>query len=330
MDLIIKVIVTAMTVVALTVGFFRLLGHLILFATFHKRLDSDNNCRKIDRNKFHNLKSRVIKIKSDKNYLFGEMFCCRKNEYKYKGIIILVHGHKLFYLDYLHEINYFCEKGYLVYAYDTSGCGFSSGNKISGHPTWFIDLHNVICYFEKNEEFNIYDLFLFGHSMGGYAVTTVLNFNHRKVKAVVACSPINSGFNFGYTVWKNHQNFITKQLYISMLKHEYKRFEELALYSAKDGIMKSKIPTLIIHGKYDKVVPLNYSLYQIKDEFRTQKNVEFYLKDTTSHFVFKEGVKYEILSSFFSRYKRPYEYNIDLQIMDRIVSHYDLYCERID
>lgn len=318
----VKIVIALVGMLLLLGIIMRGLGHLTLIVTFNKRLKHKKKCRILKTKQFENLISQDLQIKSDGNMLYGQIYFVPGRQYK--GIIIVVHGHKVFHDDYLNEINFFASNNYLVYAYDTTGCGESEGKLIKGHPRWFLDLNNVITFFEKNDRYKKYKIYLFGHSMGGYAVTAVLNFSHDNIAAVVACSPVNSGFDFGFLTWKNHKNIFFKQLYLGMKNHEYKYFGEYALYTSVGGINNYNIPVMVLHGKNDKTVPINYSLYSYKDQI-TNPNAVFKLFETKSHYVYKENVKSEFLSAFTAKLQQPYECNLNYKVMDFILSFYSKY-----
>lgn len=75
--------------------------------------------------------------------------------------------------------------------FDYTGCYTSEGKVFGGYTQSVYDLDSILTYCDNNASFSNMPIYLFGHSMGGYAVTAVLNYNHR-VDAVVSASGINS------------------------------------------------------------------------------------------------------------------------------------------
>ena len=53
-----------------------------------------------------------------------------------------------------------------------------------------VDLNNVIKYIKTDNRFKKKNLYLFGHSWGGFAVAAILNFNY-DIKAVASISGFN-------------------------------------------------------------------------------------------------------------------------------------------
>ena len=86
--------------------------------------------------------------------------------------------------------NYFAQNGYYVFAYDATGNDESEGEGVGGIPQGVIDLDHAISFVEESDHFPDLPIVLFGHSWGGYSVSSVLTY-HPEVKAVIACSGCN-------------------------------------------------------------------------------------------------------------------------------------------
>ena len=96
----------------------------------------------------------------------------------YKGIIVMSHGfggggHN----SYMDCANEFAQNGYLVFAFDVTGCDESEGKAVGGLPQGVIDLRYAISFVEENKDFPDLPIFLFGHSWGGYSVCSVLKYH---------------------------------------------------------------------------------------------------------------------------------------------------------
>ena len=112
-----------------------------------------------------------------------------------KGVVIMAHGiggggHN----PYMISANNFTENGYYVFAYDATGNDNSEGSSVRGLPQGVIDLDYAISYVEKSEKFAGLPIFLFGHSWGGYSVTSVLN-EHPEVTGVCSVSGFNKSLD---------------------------------------------------------------------------------------------------------------------------------------
>lgn len=301
--------------------FFRWLGYFILNVQYGRRLVSnDKNDCPILRD-FPGLMEHERTFRSGQNTLTGFFYYSQK-VHDCKGIVVVIHGHQLFHQDYLCEINYFAQQGYLVYAYDCTGCGESEGEAPLGYPQWTLDLHAALSMLENDDQCKKYSIYLFGHSMGACAVGCVHHFSHPRVKAAVACSPMNSGAEFAKVFWQMFPSVITKQTYIAMRNHEIKRFGSYSDYTVVSGINNTEIPIIVLHSKDDKTVPLNCSLNEYISEI-TNKNFKFILLDDKKHFVFKNEASCQYYSSGKARTNRQLGYGLNLPIMKYITDLFD-------
>ncbi len=133
------------------------------------------------------------------------------------------------------------DAGFQVLCFDYSGCYTSEGSTFGGYTQAVYDLDSVISWCDKNESFSALPVFLFGHSLGGYAVTSVLNYPHR-VDAVVSAS----GFNSAKEQWECSVKRFTGPAYylikpINLLFIHFKYGADKNL-SAVSGINKAQIP----------------------------------------------------------------------------------------
>lgn len=270
---------------------------------------------------FSKLRRKKVKFKSNKKELIGYIYNYNL-DVDYKGIIIIVNGHSNTQNNYLSEIDFFTRKGYLVLSYDGTGCGESEGRMMKGYPQWVYDLNNVLSVIESEKQFKNLNIYLFGHSIGGYAAVTVLNFSHPRIKAVVSCSGINSGKEYVKHFSKQKPCLFSKYMVLFFKYYERLLFGKMADYTAAGGINNSNTKVMIIHSKDDTSVPMNCSILAYKNEIR-KDNVEFILLENKSHFVFKseEAIKY--LTSKDKKNDRSKVRLIDYDIMNRIDNFFE-------
>ncbi|MBJ2173924.1 alpha/beta hydrolase [Aureibaculum sp. A20] len=154
------------------------------------------------------------------------------------------------------------------------------------------DLESVIDWInnkgEYQDEIDLSNIILIGHSRGGGIVTLKASEDNRISKVITwaAVSDYGSRFPTGeiLDLWKKHgisyiENSRTKQ----KLPHYYKFYENFIenkqRLHIKSAAQNLKIPTLIIHGTDDETVPLN----EAKDLNTWNKNSELFIIENANH-----------------------------------------------
>ncbi|MBQ8791164.1 MAG: alpha/beta hydrolase [Ruminiclostridium sp.] len=172
-----------------------------------------------------------------------------------KGLVLAVHGLNSNEEETMDVIHYFCKSGWTVLAYNHSGCYTSGGESQKGLAQSLIDLDAALTFCENDEKLKSLPKVLFGHSMGGYAVCSVLNFNH-DIKAVASFSGYNTPYEeLCYFVRKFVGDVFGATQYPFMWLYNEMLFGDKADISAVDGINKSGIPVILVHGNNDETVP---------------------------------------------------------------------------
>ena len=193
-----------------------------------------------------------------------------------KGLVIVVHGMHAGGDDYLPIIEYMVQSGYNVFSYDSTGTYDSEGDDTVGMCQALIDLRKTIEYVKSISSFSTMPLYLIGHSWGGYAVGSVLEF----CKEVKACATI-AGMNNGSTMMvEKAEEYVGK---LAMLPKPvfdgYQRilFGDYVECSAVKGINSVNIPVLVAHGKEDKVIRFDKQSIIAKRAEITNPNVAYYI-----------------------------------------------------
>ena len=191
-------------------------------------------------------------------------------------LIIVCHGLKSGADDYLPFIKYFVDNGFECFSFNYKGTYESEGNKTVGMSESLVDLDNAIRYIKSNPKFNNKDLYLFGHSWGGFAVCSFLNI-HTDIKAVASIS----GFNDASTIIVDKGIFYGGELaslpkkYIDRYQEEL--FSDYLKYTATSGINNTNSKILIAHGSFDMIIDFNsQSIISHHNEF-INKNVSYYI-----------------------------------------------------
>jgi len=197
------------------------------------------------------------------------------DKYDASKVIIFAHGYGNGHRRYLDLINCLCKNGLLVFSYDLTGFDESEGEGIRSFPQAIIDLSQAISFVQTYSKHSGKDIYLCGHSMGGYAVGCNLGIHSDIKKAVII-----SGFNQSAELIKAHgEEWIGPDAadvvkYINAYEEEF--FGKYASYSVLDGLRAAKdTRVLIIHSKDDQTVPYNASYALYYREFKDNPHFSF-------------------------------------------------------
>ena len=200
-----------------------------------------------------------------------------------KGLVVICHGLGSFSEGYISETKYFVDNGFMVFAYDNTGSGASTGDSCVGLVQSAIDLDNALTYVEQNPVFDGLPICLYGHSWGGYATTAVLNYDH-DIIAVASLA--------GYNDSMEEMTYVGKSLLGSFVYAE-KPFIWLTLrtafgdkmnLTAAGGINRAAhTAVMIIQGDLDDFVGFDGPcIYANQDKIK-RDDVQFVLLEGREH-----------------------------------------------
>ena len=95
-----------------------------------KRCEGNANLKYLKAKNFDNLNARPIDFKSNKGQTLNGFLYSNAKVDTYKALVVFSHGMGAGHHAYTTEINYFAQKGYLVWAYDNTGSCLSEGKKL--------------------------------------------------------------------------------------------------------------------------------------------------------------------------------------------------------
>ena len=221
-------------------------------------------------------------------YLYtSENAAAGQNSNAAKGIIVFAHGfggggHN----SYMDIIDFFARHNYLVFAYDATGNDESEGlgrkNAVGGMPQGVIDLDYAISFVEKSGSFPELPLYLCGHSWGGYSVVNALNY-HPEVKAVAEVAGFESSARMFIAGGKQMAGSAVYTFMPFFFLHEIRKYGKYNFSTGVKGIRKSDARVMIIHGKQDTTVPIEYGYSVYYKNFNKNPRVKFALYEEAGH-----------------------------------------------
>lgn len=264
------------------------------FAKSIARYDELPYVRYFHHTDFKGLKAKPYSFISHKNALKGNFYFY--DGYKQDKIVIFCHGIGGGHSSYFSEINTLAKHGYMVLAYDNTGCVASEGKDIEGLGSSLRDLDNAIISLKKNEEYKDKKIYVMGHSWGGYAASNIFNF--QQIDKVVAVSPficlkqIYNDFFHGFS-----KLFIPRILQLEGKAVGRKYAKSTAVNALNNVFGKA----LVIHSTDDRLVKYKTTTAVLQKKI-ISPNVKFIVVDNKDHHPLytKEGADYynEVFDSF--------------------------------
>lgn len=200
------------------------------------------------------------------NQLVGYLYTANSTVAK-DGLIVIAPGFHAGTEQYLWQIKSLLDYGWSVFIFDMTGSGASEGDSAVGFAQAIRDMEATLTFLEQNDRFGYTDLFLLGHSRGGYAACCCLQAEY-DIAAVVSISGVNSAMEgvMGSSVEAvgpiAYGNYGFLWLYQAMLFGP-----ELLGRSADKAISQSETPVLIVHGQADEDVPIDrFSIISHREE----------------------------------------------------------------
>lgn len=262
-----------------------------------------------------------VEFKSGDNTLKGYIYGAGND----KGLLVFAHGIGEGHESYLKELLWFIDKGWRVFAYDATGSGHSEGGGTRGLPQSALDLDAALTFAESDARLNSLPVYLMGHSWGGYAAAAVLNFDHK-----IAGSASISGYNEPIEMileWTENMGEFRYAMTPFVWIYNKVLFGQYSGMTAVNGINKSDIPVLIIHGTEDGTIGYNKSGIISEKEHITNPNAQYITIDGGGHnniFYTKEALEY--IKEFNKNYSEIYDhYNGEIpeDVLEKIYSDSD-------
>ena len=248
--------------------------HFLISAIFNKRCEFTQKRLYVE--DFEGLREQKLQIKSGKETLAGGIYTSEKAKSN-GALMVFVHGIGCGKNNYYNRINYFAKKGFTVLAYDGTGCCESSGKGMVGLSRGIIDLNNVLDYVLVNDKFGQDKMVLYGHSWGGYSVTSILNGDKNDhIDAVVCASGFNDPIDMLCYQCEGMLGKLVK-LSVDFIKLvDWCKFGKVSRYTAINGINKFNKPVFVAHSDDDETIIYDYSVLN-KAGKCTNNNAEFHL-----------------------------------------------------
>ena len=211
-----------------------------------------------------------VSFLSGKNHLRGFLYGDKDAD----RLLVFSHGLGSGHEDYINEIIYMVDAGYLVFAYDGTGSGMSEGKSTVGLLQSALDLDAAFDYIHSSDALKDLPVYLMGHSWGGFAAAEALG-RHENIVAAVDLAgyayPADLLIDQGSQMMGQDLSAMKILFNISqLLTYGPKNF----LRNAVDSINSTDTPILLVHGNQDEMISLDkISIIAYQDKL-TNPNVQ--------------------------------------------------------
>ena len=193
-------------------------------------------------------------------------------------IIVFDHGMGCGHRPYLSEINLLAKQGYLVFAYDHTGCADSEGESTRGFAGSLADLDSAITTLKSDEAYRGYSISVIGHSWGGYSTLNIAKY-HPDITHVVAMS----GFISVRQMQKQVVPFFLAPFRGLVYRMEKEANPNYVDADAINTLKNAKASVMIIHSDDDSVVSPKLHYQKMHRALKDNENVTFCLVSGKKH-----------------------------------------------
>lgn len=251
---------------------------------FGKRVVHSNNYYEYLSSENSDFLRENVSFESNDGQILEGAFYFDKSLTEPNSLIVLAHGMGVNYENYLGEIEFLTNQGYLVFSYNNTGVDLSEGDSLIGLIQAPIDLQHALIYLYELEIFNEIPNILMGHSWGGFSVATVSQLEiPRPVDGIITLAGFWKNTNIIEDIAKYYVGDIIEILMPYLSAYEYMIFKENSHINGIDGLKNTTCPVLMIHSSDDVIVQSNSNFEVYKNEFGNQDRFTFKLYENAGH-----------------------------------------------
>ncbi len=243
----------------------------------YTRCDDNGTAFYFTANDFKGLSSEPYEFKSSKGHTLKGAFYSY-NDPIANRIIVFDHGFGGGHTSYMKEIELLCRHGYLVFAYDHTGCMASGGETPNGMAQSLCDLNDCISSLKANERLKNYDFSVMGHSWGGFS-TLNISALHPDISHIV----VLSGFVSVEMLVNSYFGGLLKAYRKPIMELERDSNPEFIKYNALQTLKNSKTKALLIYSDNDRLCSKNVHYDALASGLADCESVELVLEHGKGH-----------------------------------------------
>ena len=191
-------------------------------------------------------------------------------------IVVFDHGFGGGHRSYMKEIELLCRHGFLVFAYDHTGCMLSGGENIRGFSQSLRDLDDCLKALKATERCKGLDISVMGHSWGGFSTLNICAL-HPEISHIVVLS--------GFVSVEN----LVNQFFSGLMKGYRKAVmgldpnEDYIHYNAVKSLSGTDAQVLLVYSANDKLVSKTAQFDTLKASLSHKANIRFLLEENKGH-----------------------------------------------
>lgn len=226
---------------------------------------------------FEGLKCEKYPFKSSKGHILSGYLYFYDNPIE-KRIVVFDHGFGAGHTAYMKEIEMLCRHGYLVFAYDHTGCMESGGETPNGMAQSLCDLNDCLNTLKADKSFAGYDFSVMGHSWGGFS-TLNISALYPDISHIV----VLSGFISVEMLVNTFFGGFLKPYRKPIMELEKSSNPEFIEYNAIETLSKTTAKALLIYSDNDKLCSKRVNFDAMKKALDPKSNIEFLLENKKGH-----------------------------------------------
>jgi len=192
-------------------------------------------------------------------------------------LVVFEHGFGGGHRAYMKEIEMLCKHGYMVLAYDHTGCMESGGATPNGLAQSLCDLNDCIGAVKADERFAGFDISVMGHSWGAFSTLNITAL-HPEISHIVAMC----GFVSVEEMLKSFFSGMLKGYRKAVFTLECESNPKYAKFNAVESLHASKVKALLIYSEDDQMCKREH--YDVlKSGLKDKENISFLLVNKKGH-----------------------------------------------
>ena len=278
------ILIGAAAALVMCVAFFFSAALYIHRKIFYRRYNGNKNLRYFKAEDFEGLTAEPVAFASDRGQLLRG-YIYRAEGVVPVGVVVFAHGFGAGHQAYTTEIASLARFGFLVLAYDATGCVASEGKVLGGFDQGVIDLHFALRFAAVDERLKGYKRVLFGHSWGGFCVMNALDTDVPVEGGVAMCGFVSSaGVIAQNTVGKCRFAECACRSFFRLFDRI--RFGAHANYDAIRSLQSTEKPVLLFYGEQDATVSFKGNGARVRSAVCGRANVRYITCPTKGHNVY--------------------------------------------